>query len=50
LEVEIDEGDLSLCKNRGGRWAALVVALRGKGVGGSKLEVRGAMESEGASL
>jgi hypothetical protein len=37
LEGEIDEGDLSLRKNRGGRWAALVVVLRGKGEGGSKL-------------
>jgi hypothetical protein len=37
LEGEIDEGDLSLRKNRGGRWAAPVVALRGKGEGGSKL-------------
>jgi hypothetical protein len=38
LEREIDKGDLSLCKSRGGRWAALVVVmLRGKGEGGSKL-------------
>jgi hypothetical protein len=36
-EREIDEGDFPLCKNRGGRWVTLVVALRGKGEGGSKL-------------
>jgi hypothetical protein len=30
-EREIDEGDLPLRKNRGGRWAALVAVLRGKG-------------------
>jgi hypothetical protein len=36
-EREIDEGDFSLRKNSGGRWATLVVAMRGKGEGGSKL-------------
>jgi hypothetical protein len=29
-ETEIDEGDLPLLKNRGGRWATLVAALQGK--------------------
>jgi hypothetical protein len=48
-EREIDEGDFPLRRNRGGRWAALLVALRGKG-GRNKLGVRGAVESEGVSL
>jgi hypothetical protein len=49
-EREIDEGDFPLRKNRGGRWATLVAALRGKGEGGSKLGGAWCRGERGGSL
>jgi hypothetical protein len=49
-EREIYEGDFPLRKNRGGRWATLVVALRGKGEGGSKLGGAWCRGERGGSL